>query len=269
MFVIPGPNREERSRYFQRHLYPTLEKFGVGSIEDVYGAHTTDWLTVGVMQDVATRIRAARIPKEFRQSLPVWCPPERGVWELFWGLVGVEELIVQEPLASMVDQPGFLGHDFYRLFWEARFRAKENVNLASAQVIVETAIAWASGFDLTDPQKKALSDVGVTAKVETASQRADLLCLVMTLAAQNGLSNRMVLTFDALEETFGHPRRQQLLRGLNHFIDAVERVPGGNPLGVLVGFSDTSENRAKLREHHPKLFSHVEAGLLWTLENDA
>jgi hypothetical protein len=273
MFVIPGPSREDRRFYFQRYLSPKWERFRVGTVEDVYGPHTTHWLDVGVIEDATARLSEASIPADCRDVLPVWCPPRKGVWELLWGLIGVEDLVIQEPLATMVDQQGFLAHDLYRLLWEARFRVKENsVNLTPAQEVFDAALLWAGGKPLSEAQEKLIATVGVTTKVETTAQQAEMLCMVMTLAAQNSLVNRIVLTFDSLERALEHPQRQKLLRGLNHFVDAVERwikVPGGCPVGVLVGFADTARNRALLREHHPKLASRVEDGLAWTAENDA
>jgi len=272
MFVIPGPSREDRRFYFERYLSPKWEKFRVGSIEDVYGPHTTQWLDVGVIEDATTRIRAMAIPADCRDVLPMWCPPQKNVWELLWGLVGVEEFVVEEPLSSLVDQEGSLLHDFYRLVWEARFLAKESVNLTAAQTFMESLLLWVTGGKLSEEQDRVLAALNVKSRVEAPSQQADLLCMVVTLAAQNSLTNRMVIAFDDLELALDHPKRQYLLRGLSQFIEAVDRWTlraGGCPIGVLVGFADTQTNRARLKEHHPKLAARVEDGLAWTSENDS
>ena len=271
MFVIPGQNREGRRFYFQRYLSPKWSRFRVGTIEDVYGPHTAHWLDVGAVEDATERVRKALVPEDCRDVLPRWCPPTPGEWELFWGLIGVENFVIDASVLPLVNQQGYLVHDLYKLIWEARFLAKENVNLMSAQALVETTLHWMTGADLSEEQVKVLADHKITRRVESTSQRAELLCMIVTLAAQNALVNRMVLTFDGLEEALDSPRWQPLLRGLNHIIEAVERWTRtcGCPVGVLVGFAPTPESMRRLKEHHPKLAGHVEDGLAWTTENDS
>jgi hypothetical protein len=262
MLVVPG-TREARLDVYR----VLLERFEVVPRENaIIDLQAFSWRNEGVLENVTRRIASARVGT--RSTLPVWYPPERNVWELFWSLVAVEDLTIQEPLRTLVDNAGFLAHHLYRLLWEARFLAKENVNLKPAQTFVELITRWVAGSTLSEDETVRLAKLGVKQKVETLSQHFDLLCMIVTLAEHNGFVSEMVLSFDALEEALEHENRTQLLRGLSRFLDSIERwiKEGGSPIGVLIGFNATPASMARLREHHPRLADHVRKGLTWTEE---
>lgn len=262
LLVVPG-DREERLRFYDRYLVHTEKLSSEGAIDDLQGF---SWTNVGVLENVITRIATARVSASTR--LPVWFPPEKGVWELLWSLVAVEDIVIGEPLRTLVDNSTFLAHHLYRLLWEARFLAKEKVNLKPAQVFVELIVRWLTAETLTEDEDKQLLTLGVRQRVQTDSQRFDLLCMLVSLAEHNGFISRLVLAFDDLEKALVHPNRTLLLRRMSKLLDSIDRwiKVGGSPIGVLIGFEATPESMTTLREHHPRLADHVREGLVWTEE---
>jgi hypothetical protein len=246
-----------RERFYSKYLARKGAREGV--IEDL---PTGTRPAQSVLVDVATRLSSVRL---VRRGLPIWFPPEKGVWEMLWAVVAAEDFVTLEPLRSLVDNDAFPAHYFYKLLWEARFLAKENVNLKPAQALVQLITRWLMAEKLNEEDVARLRTLGVSQLVQTDSQRFDLLCMLVTLAEQGGFLKRVVLGFDGLETMLEEPA---LLRGVNRFIESIERwiKVGGSPIGVLIGFDATPANMDRLRANHPRLAAHVQKGLAWTEE---
>lgn len=243
-----------RARFYEKYLARKESRKGL--------VETWQKVPQDVLANVAQRIAAVRLTTV---GLPVWFPPEKGVWELLWAIVAAEDFVVLEPLRSLVDNDAFLAHGFYKLMWEARFLTKEKVNLKPAQALVGLITRWLTDKSLSEEDTAQLQSFGVRLRVQTDSQRYDLLCMLVSLAEHNGFLKRLVIGFDGLEKVL---EQQQVLRGLNKFLEAIDRwiKVGGSPIGVLIGFDATPANMARLRENHPRLADRVQKGRTWPEE---
>jgi len=259
--TIPARSEADRDSFVQRYLDPRFRKYRFGSIEDVEGEKTGEWLSKGLLQSFTERVTQLSVPEEVHLSLPKWFPPEQGSQEILWGLVARPDLVVEEPLRSMLDQSIYLIHDVYRAVWEARFVVKESVLLTPAQRFVSTVSRWLLGTS-TEFDEQRLRQLPVTRKVRDI-ERYDVLCFLLTLARQNDLLGRVVLAFNGLEHAT--EEHVQLLNEMDLLLTAVDRWVkiGPIPLGVMIGHTGDPDDMARLRELHPKLANKVEAGLEW------
>lgn len=237
-----------------------------GILFEVHGA--SRWLEEGVLPNVTGRLGRLSLGPEARELTKPWFPPLPGSWELFWGLVAVEEFVIEEPLRGMVDQSFYLAHDVYRALWEARFLAKEYGQVGQkgpAPAIAASIVRWFTGSDLDEEDREVLTSIGIKRNVSSEQERLDVLCFLLTLGVQNGLLSRLVLFFDSLEEALT-PARRGLLRQLHAFIAGITRWNRIGPpaIGVMIGLSPTRTNMSALRRFHTKFHDEIEAGLLWT-----
>lgn len=262
--VIPG-TPQQREAFFTGFLLPKYARFRPGSVEDIIGPQTRVWLEQGLSRNLVSRIASARLPLDCRDMLPRWAPPQAGVWELLWGLIAIEDFVVEEPLRSRIDQDFLLIRDVYRALWEARFLAKENVNLAPAQECVHTLVRWVSSSVLSLEDEARLQAIGVDRRIHP-DERYDLLCFLIVLAAQNGLINQYLIAFDGLEEaTEDHVsslrEMHRLITTVSEWIDSAPC-----PIGILIGHSGQPADLHALSALHEGLAEAVTTGLAWTVK---
>jgi hypothetical protein len=216
------------------------------------------WRLNGVVDTATMRVR--RASPWSKKGLPVWFPPEPREWELLWGLASVTDFVIDEPLRTLVDQGSFLAYEFYRLIWEARFLTTENLNLHSAQDVVHSVTEWLSGSGPTGDKQGWFRAMGLRGTTPSMAQRCDLLCMLLTLAAQNDLISDFCFSFSSLEKAV--VTDATLLKDLEILISTTERwIKMGSPIGVILGFDATDETLAALQEKNPKLAARVEASL--------
>lgn len=227
---------------------------GVGGVVDA-----SSRLTGNTVEDVTAKVRSSTLPRGL--DLPVWLPPEKGVWEILWGLVGTKEFVIEEPLRTIVDRGEYLAHDFYRLLWEARFLAEESLNLGKAQDLLRGLTGWAF-----ESPGNSLERFGVKSAVQWSSQSYDLVCMVLALAAQNRLISHYVFTFESLDELMGN---EAALKDFERFLSSVEHWVrlGSCPIGVLIGFEATDDDMDRLTEKSPEIARRVEQSLAWSEEH--
>jgi hypothetical protein len=122
-----------------------------------------------------------------------------------------------------------------------------------------------TGGELSDEDVSTLEEIGVRRRVTLDAERIDILLFLVTLAAQNGIINRMTLCFDGLEQALQSNRRA-LLRELDTFLATMDRWVGFShaPIGVMIGFNASARDLSQLRKLNPKLAERIEAGLVWT-----
>jgi hypothetical protein len=253
--VMPGP-ADERA--------PLLQGFmGVASLTSMRGLFLGSnkvWIEKGVLSSLHTLLERARMPQT--QWVVLQRPPES--WEMLWALIDVEGFAVEEPLRDMVDRNFYLVHDAHRLLWEARWIARENSDPQVVADFVALFVRWIKGEALSDADQAVLAGLQVKRQVTTDVQKLDLVNFLFALARQNGLLDRVIFVIDNIELALKADKRQ-LLKQFYEFVDSVRRwiAIGGTPIGILIGFSSTSEDRAVLRKYQPKLAAEVEAGLHW------
>lgn len=259
LFVVPGSLPQDRSVLLQQYAGGEWKKFHSGVILDTDPSHA--WLEEGLLANVTQRIARLPVPPESKEVLPAKFPPIAGYWELLWGLVTIREFIVEEPLRGMVDQEFYLLHDGYKAIWEARFLAKET-SFDETSGFIETYLRWIANETLSEKDKGRLSHARINRTVNSEQERIDMLLLLLTLATQNGLIDRIVITLDGLEEAL-RPEGRPLLKQLYTWIESLDRwIHIGNcPLGLVVGFSGSKSDLSLLKRFHPKLFVRIQKEL--------
>lgn len=253
MLVVPGDLSARQVAFDKYEAWAQLQK------TIAHDVSPPTWVQQGVLANLVERVRSIEVR---RAGMPIWFP--RGNWEIVWGVAARAEFVIDEPLRTIVDQRFYLAHDLYRLLWEIRFLSQESVNLAKAQELVGSVTRWAFG-GATDVDQDRLVELGVHSQVTQTTQSYHLLCMLLTLASQNGLFSQCVLGFDGLEEALNRP---WALREINRFLVTVDRWVqfGGCPIGVLLGFNVTPDNMEYLRDQNEDMAVRVEAGLLWSEE---
>ncbi len=260
--TISGETTEERETLLHAYMSPRYAKERTNSVEDVFGEQTRTWREHGAVVSFLDRIASIPMPEDVRDSLGVAPKTE---WELLWGLASVDTLLVEEPLRPLIEQTTPLVSDVHRALWELRFLLKEDPQGAAADRFATAMIPWLRGETLSLEDGAILAGAGVKRRIERDADRIDVGCFLVTLAAQNGLVNRMVLMFDGLEGVLTHSHRpvlqqlQTVLNGVEHWVRR-----GGSPIGIFIGAPSTKQALATLRKLNPKLAESVVAGLDWT-----
>lgn len=256
--VLPGKSAD-RHRFLQK----VMSEDRIGVIDDLIGPEALGWLDQGPCKNLLARAAKLSLPKESRRSLPTWFPPEPGNWELLWGLIAVDDFIVDEPIRSMLDQNFYVVHDVYRVLWEARFLAKENESDRSqAQLLVRTLVRWMTTPMLTAEDQRWLDSIGIRRPI-TSEQRFELFCMLVGLAWQNGLLSRYMIYFDGLELADGI--QETVLKELSHMLSALERWIriGPCPIGLVIGYTAESSDLHDLRSTDDRLYDKIVKGLNW------
>ncbi len=259
LHVLPGAPAD-RDRVFREYSLGDWLHFQGGIVIDSTDADM--WIKTGPLNSLVSRLRTLPLPVESKDMTLPWFPHLPGVWELLWGLIAVENFVIEEPLRGLIDQPFYLVHDVHRALWEARFLAREHESHVPVEVFVETFLRWVLNEPLTVSDRAALSQIGVRRVVGTEQEQLDVFLFLLTLAGQNGLLNRAVLYFDKLERALDGAGRP-ILRQLHTLVLTGERWTklGNCPLGVIVGFSAQTRDRTQLRRLHAKLATEIEVGI--------
>ena len=212
------------------------------------------WTEEGVVPHFTNRLSTLSVPFGAHDDLTA----TDEVWELLWALVAVEDFIIDEPLRTMVDQKFYLVHDVYRFLWEVRFVSHET-SLKAAKKLIGTFLRWLDD-DLTSGDIEVLGKLSIERRV-LEQERADVLCFLTTLAAQNAIVSRIVLGFEGLNDILTAKERSKL-RQLHGFLRTLTRWGGlGCPVRLLIGFDFGEITR--LHNLHPKLASDIQAGSVW------
>lgn len=251
--TVPGILSQRRAAF---------QKFG-GWIEpdvivDTQRLALDRWTEDGVVSHFTNRLSKLSVPFRAQDRLVSWFPPSDDVWELLWALVAVDEFVIEDPLRMMVDQKFYLVHDVYRFIWELRFVSHET-SLKAAKKLMGTFFRWLDN-DLLEADIEVLGKLRIERRVQE-SERADVLCFVTTLAAQNAIVSRIVLGFEGLNDILLAKERPKL-RQLHSFLKTLTRWGGlGCPVRLLIGF-DFGE-LSRLHNLHPKLADEIQAGSVW------
>lgn len=263
LLTIPGATIEDREALLRSYLDPRYASVRPDVVEDVCGDQVRGWLDRGALASLTERVATMKVPPGTRHdfNLDALVAPE---WELLWSLIVVDTLIVEEPLRSLVDHSSDPISAVHKALWEARFLFREHPTLDPAATFVETMVRWMTGAELKDDDIERLTLAGIHRRIERDSEKLDVLCFILTLAAQNGAVTRTIFLFDAVESALRpecRPMLRQLL-GVLRIADRWVRM-GGSPIGFFLGFNATPENRARLRKLNAALADRVEAGLAW------
>lgn len=257
--VVPG-EAPQRTSLLQQFTLGEWRRFQEGYLVD--HPQEATWLSLGVVHDLTRRVERLALPKEVRDRFQGYPAFPQGSWEVLWALVWNDDFIVEEPLRGVVDQSFYLMHDVYRAIWEARFFARENGTLKPLSAFMQTLTRWMTGETLSKADLELLGRLNITRHIATELERLDVLCFVLTLAAQNDVLCRTVFVFDQLENALT-PEHKVALRQLHTLFLVVSRWVhlGLCPAGVLLGFRGLPSDFTKLKKLHPKLAGEVAAHL--------
>jgi hypothetical protein len=260
--VVPGPTHFNRQEVLRQYRDGEWRRFHSGIVID--DSKSTDWLEGNVASSFLTRVRMLRMPPVSKDIMAKWYPRTSGAWELIWNLIAVEEFIVEEPLRQLIDKPFYLVHDVHRALWEARFLAREHLDLGPVQSFMLYFDRWLMGEPLGDEGRKALASLGIKRLITKDSERLDVACFLLSLACQNGLLERSVFLFDDLEHAL-QPNKRSMLRQLHDLLESGRRWArlGSNPLGILIGFTGSKADLQLLTKYNAALAEEVGAGLSW------
>lgn len=256
--VLPGPTISSRAALLQAYLREATH-------EDVL--LSTEWVVDGVLQALTDKLAAMQVVDACKHRVVFHVePPEGEPWEILWALIGVDQIGLDEPFLSLVDSSTFLASYVLRMIMEARALARETKDRIVVERFVTTLVRWSTGQPLDKSDRETLQRLKVTRTVDTSAQRFDVLCFLLVAASQNNLLDGTVLTLDGLEYALsqGNP---VLLDELHLLLVTLSRWTrrGSFPLGVLIGWSATTSDRAMVRRQHPRLMQYLEEGLAWTL----
>lgn len=251
--TVPGMLSQRRAAF---------QKFGGWSepdvIVDTQRLVLDGWTEDGVVPHFTERLSKLSVPLITKDRLVSWFPPSDDVWELLWALVAVDEFVIDDPLRAMVDQKFYLVHDVYRFLWEVRFVSHET-SLKDAKKLMGTFLRWLED-DLTSGDLEVLGKLRIERRIQE-QERADVLCFLTTLAAQNAIVSRIVLGFEGLNDIL-EPKERPKLKQLHSFLKTLTRWGGlGCPVRLLIGFDFGEISR--LHNLHPKLADDIQAGSVW------
>lgn len=175
-------------------------------------------------------------------------------------LLQTENLLIEEPLKSMVDQSFYLVSDLFRVILEARFQVVEGSN---ATDFASSIMRWILDEKLNAQDLKLFEAAHVSRRV-TLNEQLDLVCFLATLANQTGILDTLTFALDNVEmaATAGIKDRRVLLKELDDVAFTATRWEKlGSPLGVVLGvdrFSPLENSAPKLSKllrsgvvHHP------------------
>ncbi len=253
MQVLLGP-MSSRDQLLRQYISGQEQQYRPGSVDVVVSEFGDDGV-LGAFTEVLERLV---IPQECRQVGFRVDPPWGQPWELLWSVICVEQVFLDEPFRSMVDQSGYMVSDVFQAIMEARALTMEG---KSAPSLVEKIIRWVTGRASTQ-DISALTNLGLTRNFDLRYQFFDALCFLLVLANQQGVLSRLTLTLEGIEEAI-YKRDKALLNDLFILLQAVERWTrlGSFPLGILIGWDGSGT--ASLKKLHPPLLRMLEKGLSW------
>jgi hypothetical protein len=173
-----------------------------------------------------------------------------GDWSLLWGLLDVQDLVIDEPLRELADQ-GSCYTELFRAIWEIRFLLDEGHDVRS---YVEMLTAW-----MVDGKvPKGFQRLRIQSPL-SPRERVDLLLFLFTLAQQNNLVTPTVFVFDGLDRALQQPieASKRLLGGLLILVEAIEYwATLGSSVGLLIGMPNR-QVISQLRRSNVRLYRRL------------
>jgi len=203
-------------------LYERVEDPAYSSV----GAET--WLASGLVENLTQRFSSLKM-KGSLISHP---------WDLIWSLLTLTDFNIEtnDALRVLIDQ-GSLFTEAFRAVWEARFLLTEGHIVAP---VVELLSKWVSHRMLFIREREQLMQLKITNELTTPSARLDVLFMLLTLASQNNLLDRLVLPLEGLDKVLdlGLVQRKAGLQELYEFVLAADRWARlGSPVGFVITYT--------------------------------
>lgn len=156
------------------------------------------------------------------------------VWRFLQDLTKGEDLVIGEPLRSLVDR-GNLLTDVLRALWEIRFLSKEGL---TKEPFIRNFTSWVTSSRTTGP---ILNKIGLE-RTLARHRRLEVFLFLSTLARQNGCFERGVFIIDGIEALLNLPSKVRTVR-LKELVRLVKVTNKwshlGAPIGYIIGYSET------------------------------
>lgn len=164
---------------------------------------------------------------------------------LFNRLFHADNLLLDDPLRTMVDRGFYFVSDAFKVILEAKFQVAEGW---SAEGHTEAVTRWVLNEKLTTAHLKLFEAAKVSRRV-TQSEQVDFLFFAAALGAQSGVTEPTTLGLDSVEltSTVGKKDRRAYLSELEEIVfGAVRWQSLGSSLGIVLGTEDVSRLTPKL-----------------------
>lgn len=207
-------------------------------------------------------VRQMRVPSKFRvRDNLSFRPPHPSMnpvgWDILWCLVAHSEVVLTSYLKDLVSRKSSRLTEFYTALVEIRFEAQERQSIPSIEENVEALGRWVEGVSSEDPAIASFKlKTGVKGDVQK-NERMDLLLFILNLAKDNQLLEEFIAFSGEMERLIE-------TEGINEVILALDRwVPIGCPLNLLLGWRGSDEDKAKLKDVHPRLLVRFKKAAAW------
>jgi hypothetical protein len=232
-------------------VYREVKKLPVGA--STHTIRFREWIGDGLLKSFQDGVGLIALTSEAQQLVHSedgikWLQLHPG-YEWLWGLVVADELILDDTLQNMVDQPHYLVHEVYRALWELRFRAKEE-GTPKVQEDFKQMVRWLNGTRRR-MDDEVLSRLQMTRWVTSTQERFDVWMFLLSLAKQSDLLTR-VLFFAGEAHRVCQRKRRARLRELYTLMGIVARWNKITdcPAALMVGFDGDYQS---IIEAEPKL----------------
>lgn len=254
LLVVPG-----ETPHIRGSIYAAIDQ------ETEFERHAPrEWLTKPIIEDWLDRLSRLRVGEEYAERIPVGLHSTS--WEWLWALAYSEDFVLEEPLLSMAEEPRFLASTVTRILMYLRFFAMEDDPVQFSESLL-AFLRWASRIELTEEDKVRLQMGAPRHRIRTLASPAeqiDIFMFLLSVAAQNGLFDRIVFVYDDLGEAcLNSALYRAKLRELRQLTEAAARWSAyvNTPIGFILGF-DPKKMRS-LKRMHPQLAEEVSASLAW------
>jgi len=191
-----------------------------------------DWLSDGLVHNLIRRIRSG-LKLTGRTTADV------DEWDLLRNLLLLPDLTLEgnEPFKDLVDQ-GLTISLAFKALWQARFLITEGQSVES---FVTTLGKWLCGVAIFSEDVERLHQLGIEHLLTTISDRLDVLFMLLTLASQNDLLDRVIVPFKHLDQLITKElySRKVFTKELYEFLLAADRW---GRIEAPVGFIFTYDN---------------------------
>ena len=240
------------------------------SLDEIESFSPKAWIKKPVIDDWIDRLSRLRVKADYDGPLPAGL--QTMSWEWLWALIHTEHFLIEEPLLGMAEDSRFLSSHVTRLLLHLRFFVTEGEHGQAADLLT-AFLRWVSRRDLSEPDHELLH-MGcilrhgeISARLRSVlvgsmlgdghprilasdAEQTDVFLFLLSLAAANGIFDRVVFAYDDVEQACALKARRQI-RDLQRLIQAASRWSSYvmTPIGFLVGM--TPQKMGALRRLNP------------------
>lgn len=241
LLVIASPHEDFRRETFKA-FYQVKDLVILGASKN-----NQDWLAKGIVDDLTQRVRGFT-------GRP---------WGLVWDLLDVQDVIVEEPLTSLLKQ-GLRFTSFFRALREGKAMLQKG-RRDDALALLGSVFRWLSAQELGPEHRSWLERMQIRHELQTLHERLDMLLFLLALAYQNDLADRTVFVLDGLDKTLrlSVDKRKHFHNQMLDTIQTFDRWARlGSSAGVVIGLDASDDTLDILSQYNDRLGKRVRAALV-------